>query len=76
MRSVDFWYRGKLGERTLVLQEVAHSRAPGQDKLGDVLDDLGFILGDQRGKPFRKALRGDRLVRLCLADLVCLSREN
>lgn len=37
---------------TFVLEEVAHARAPRQDQLRDVLDDLGLILGRERGEPF------------------------
>lgn len=41
---------------TLILKKIAHASSAREDKLGHVFDDLGFVLGRQRGKPFRKAL--------------------
>lgn len=43
---------------TFVLQEVAHARPTRQDELGDVLDDLGLVLGGERGEPFGQTLGG------------------
>lgn len=43
--------------RTFVLEEVAHPSPPSQDQLGDVLDDLGLLLGRERREPFCEALR-------------------
>jgi hypothetical protein len=42
---------------TLVLKEVAHPCPPGEDKLRDILHNLGLILGRERSKPFRQPLR-------------------
>lgn len=41
---------------TLVLEKVAHPRSSGQNKLRNVLDDLGLILGREGGEPFRQTL--------------------
>lgn len=32
-----------LGRQTLILEEIAHARPPGENKLGDILDDFGFL---------------------------------
>lgn len=42
--------------QTFVFKKVAHPGAPGQDQLGDILDNLGLVLGRQSTKPFRKTL--------------------
>lgn len=42
---------------TFVLEEVAHAGAAGEDELGDVLDDFGFVLGRECGEPLGQALR-------------------
>lgn len=44
------------GVSTFVFEEVAHARAPGQDDLRDILDDLGLLLGRESRKPFGQAL--------------------
>lgn len=51
---------------TLIFKEVAHSCATCQDRLGDVLDDLGLVLGRQGGEPFGKTLREETVSGSCL----------
>lgn len=51
---------------TLVFKEVAHSCATCQDRLGDVLDDLGLVLRRQGGEPFGKTLRKETVSGLCI----------
>ena len=41
---------------TFIFEEVAHTRPPGKNELGDVFDDLGFVFGRESGKPFGEAL--------------------
>ncbi len=48
-------HKEKRRERTLVFEEVAHACAAGKYELGDVLDDLGLLLGWHRHEPFCKA---------------------
>lgn len=45
-----------MGERTLILEKVAHARSPGKDKLGYIFDNLGLVSGRQRSEPLGKAL--------------------
>jgi len=45
----------KKWKQTFVFEEVAHARAASEDELGDVLDNLGLLLGRHRHKPLRKA---------------------
>lgn len=47
---------GELAELAFVFEKVAHASPPSQDKLGNVLDDLGLVLGRQSGEPFGQAL--------------------
>lgn len=44
--------------RTFVFEKVAHSRTTSQNQLGDILDNLGFVLGREGGEPFGQALEG------------------
>lgn len=41
---------------TFVLEEVAHPGPSRQDQLGNILDNLGLVLGRQSGKPLGQAL--------------------
>lgn len=55
----------------LVFKEVAHASASGQDRLGDVLDNLCLFLGRQGGEPFGKTLERRCQVRVfgsCLGE--------
>ena len=55
----------RTGGLAFVLEKVAHASPPSQDKLRDVLDNLGLVLGGQSGEPFGQALdkRGERSAR-------------
>lgn len=57
----EWEWKGKKGkgERTLVLQEVAHPRSPGKDELSDVLDDLGCKVGEKTKKEREKEEKGE-----------------
>lgn len=50
------------GRPTLILKEIAHPRATGQNELGHILDDLGLLLGGESSEPFGKALKQNYLV--------------
>lgn len=39
-----------------VFEEVAHARAPGEDELGDVFYDFGFVFWGEGCEPFCEAL--------------------
>jgi hypothetical protein len=65
---------------TFVLEEIAHSRPAGENKLGDIFDDFCFLLGRECGEPFGETLDfncepkvmcesmvGDENVQLCPA---------
>lgn len=40
-----------------VFEEIAHAGAAGEDELGDVFYDFGFVLWGESCEPFRKALK-------------------
>jgi hypothetical protein len=41
---------------TFVFDEVAHTRPPREDELGDILDDLGLVFRGESCKPLGEAL--------------------
>lgn len=58
--------RKRVREPTLVFQKVAHARAPREDELRHILDNLGLVLGREGGEPL-----GETLMRVRYAcDLV------
>ena len=42
---------------TFVFEEVAHACSTRKHELGDILDDLRFVLRRECGEPFREALK-------------------
>jgi len=62
------------GGPTFVFEEVAHACSTGEDKLSDILDDLGLVFGGQGDEPFGEALRD---VSVCLLHAVdCVITDN
>ena len=41
---------------TSIFEKITHACAAGEDELGDVLDDLGLVLGRESGEPFCETL--------------------
>lgn len=58
---------GEQAERTFVFEEVTHAGSSGEDELGDVFNDLGFVFWAEGSEPFCEALSS----RLVSASLLC-----